>query len=198
MQAVTVGDYMETTTYGTLQVGDPSGGVKVTITAPSSGTMLPSTSASVKGTASISFTLAAGASSTPTFYVQSQGGGAGTVTLTISPGYANGTCAVTVYPSGFALQGRNFTTHLTDNPTTLTIVPAALDPMFLNIYQVQELVPNVTALLAPVTPTGTLMLTVQSGTPPVGMFSLNSVTFKGDDSPNFLTSSFVPESVRTA
>jgi hypothetical protein len=43
-----------------------------------------------------------------------------------------------------------------------------------------------------------LVLTVQSGTPPVGMFSLNSVTFKGDDNPNFLTSSFVPESVGTA
>jgi trimeric autotransporter adhesin len=197
--AVTVGNYMETTTSGTLQVGAPSGGVKVTITAPSSGTMLLSTSASVKGTTSISFTLAAGSSSTPTFYVQSQGGGAGTVNLTISaPGYANGTGVVTVYPSGFALQGSNFTTTLTNNPTTLTIVPAALDPMFLNIYQVQELVPNVTTLLAPVTPTGTLMLTVQSGTAPVGMFSLNSVTFQGDDNPNFLTSSFVPESVGTA
>ena len=203
VQAATVGNYMETTTHGTLQVGAPSGGVTVTITAPSGGTMLLSTSSSVKGTTSLSFPLAAGAASTPTFYVQSQGGGAGTVNLTISaPGYANGTGVVTVYPSGFALQGSNFTTTLTDNPTTLTIVPAALDPMYLNIYQVQELVPNVTALLAalttPVTPTGTLVLTVQSGTPPVGMFSVNNVTFKGDDNPNSLTSSFVPESVGTA
>ena len=194
---------METTTYGTLQVGAPSGGVTVMISAPSSGKILLSTSASVKGTTSLSFPLAAGSSSTPTFYVQSQGGGAGTVNLTISaPGYANGTGVVTVYPSGFALQGSNFTTTLTDNPTTLTIVPAALDPTFLNIYQVQELVPNVKALLAalttPVTPTGTLVLTVQSGTPPVGKFSLNSVTFQGDDNPNFLSSSFVPESVGTA
>jgi 6-phosphogluconolactonase (cycloisomerase 2 family) len=197
--AVTVGNYMETTTNGTLQVGAPSGGVTVTISAPSTAKILLSTSASVKGNTSISFTLAANSSSTPIFYVQSQGGGAGTVTLTISaPGYANGTGTVTVYPSGFALQGSNFTTTLTDNPTTLTIVPAALDPTFLNIYQVQELVPNVTTLLAPVTPTGTLVLTVQSGTAPVGMFSLNSVTFKGDDNPNFLTSSFVPESVGTA
>jgi hypothetical protein len=203
IQAATVGNYMETTTYGTLQVGAPSGGVTVTISAPSSGKILLSTSASVKGTTSLSFPLAAGSSSTPTFYVQSQGGGAGTVNLTISaPGYANGTGVVTVYPSGFALQGSNFTTTLTDNPTTLTIVPAALDPTFLNIYQVQELVPNVKALLAalttPVTPTGTLVLTVQSGTPPVGKFSLNSVTFQGDDNPNFLSSSFVPESVGTA
>jgi 6-phosphogluconolactonase (cycloisomerase 2 family) len=197
--AVTVGNYMETTTNGTLQVGAPSGGVTVTISAPSTAKTLLSTSASVKGNTSISFTLAAGSSSTPTFYVQSQGGGAGTVTLTISaPGYANGTGTVTVYPSGFALQGSNFTTTLTDNPTTLTIVPAALDPTFLNIYQVQELVPNVTTLLAPITPTGTLALTVQSGTAPVGMFSLNSVTFVGDDNPNFLTSSFVPESVGSA
>jgi len=203
VQAATVGNYMETTTYGTLQVAAPAGGVTVTITAPSRGTILLSTSASVKGNTSLSFTLAAGSSSTPIFYVQSQGGGAGTVNLTISaPGYANGTGTVTVYPSGFALQGSNFTTTLTDNPTTLTIVPAALDPMYLNIYQVQELVPNVATLLAalttPVTPTGTLVLTVQSGTSPVGMFSVNSVTFQGDDNPNFLTSSFVPESVGTA
>ncbi|HWO35841.1 MAG TPA: beta-propeller fold lactonase family protein [Candidatus Acidoferrum sp.] len=199
VQAVTVGNYMETTTYGNLQVPAPSGGATVTITAPSSGTMLLSTSASVKGSSSLSFTLAASSSGTPTFYVQSQGGGAGTVNLTISAsGYANGIGVVTVYPSGFALQGSNFTTHLTDNPTTLTIVPAALDPTFLNIYQVQELVPNVTALMAPVTPTGTLVLTVQSGTPPVGAFSLQSVTFHGDDNPNFLTSSFEPESVGTA
>jgi hypothetical protein len=49
-----------------------------------------------------------------------------------------------------------------------------------------------------VTPTGTLVLTVQSGTSPVGTFSLHSGTFHGDDNPNFLTSSFEPESVGTA
>jgi hypothetical protein len=81
---------------------------------------------------------------------------------------------------------------VTDNPTTLTIVPAALDPTYHNIYQVQELIPNL-----PIAATGTLQLTVQSGTT-VGSFSLKSVTFKGDDNPNYLTSSFIPKSVGTA
>ncbi len=47
------------------------------------------------------------------------------------------------------------------------------------------------------TPTGTLHLTVQSGTG-VGSFSLPSVTFQGDDNPNYLTSSFQPKSAGTA
>jgi len=200
VQAVTIGNYMQATTSGSLAVQAPTGGVTVTVSAPSG--ILLSTSASAVGKTSLPFTLSAGQSSTPTFYVQSQGGGAGTVNLTISaPGYTNGTGVVTVYPSGFALQGSNFTTTVGDNPTTLTIVPAALDPTYLNIYQVQELVPNVQTLLAalapPSTATGTLVFTYQSGTNPVGMFSLNSVTFIGDDNPNFLTSSFVPENAGT-
>jgi hypothetical protein len=72
---------------------------------------------------------------------------------------ATSIAAITVYPSGFALQGGNFTTHVSDNPTTLTIVPAALDPMFLNIYAVQELIPNLLLAAA-----GTLQLKVESGT----------------------------------
>jgi hypothetical protein len=195
LQAVTIGNYMQNTTYVSLAVAVPSGGKTVMVSAPTGSSILLSTSASAVGTSSLSFNLAEGQSSTPTFYVQSQGGGAGTVNLTISAqGYTTSTGAVTIYPSGFALQGSNFTTSLGSNPTTLTIVPAALDPTFLNIYQVQELVPNVQTLLAALgsTATGTLQLTTQSGTMPVGQFSLNSVTFMGDDNPNFLTSSFEP------
>jgi 6-phosphogluconolactonase (cycloisomerase 2 family) len=201
IQPVTIGNYMQATTYAYLAQPVPTGGRTVTITAPSS--LLLSTSDTVKGTSSLSFNLTAGQSSTPTFYVQSQGGGAGTVDLSIAlPSYAPGAGAVTVDPSGFALQGSNFTTTTGDDPTTLTIVPAALDPTYLNIYQVQELVPNVTTLLAalhtPSTPTGTLALKVESGTAPVGAFSIGSVTFKGADNPNFLTSSFEPKDAGTA
>jgi hypothetical protein len=190
LQPVVVGNNMQTTTYGYLEVGAPTART-VTITAPSS--ILLSTSPGTKGSSTLTFNLAAGQSSIPSFYVQSQGGGAKTVNLSVTAsGYANGTGTVTVYPSGFALQGSDFTTHVTDNPTTLTIVPAALDPTYHNIYQVQELIPNL-----PIAATGTLQLTVQSGTT-VGSFSLKSVTFKGDDNPNYLTSSFIPKSVGTA
>jgi len=190
LQPVVVGNYMQTTTNGYLQVGAPTGRT-VTITAPPS--ILLSTSPATKGSSTLTFNLAAGQSSIPSFYVQSQGGGAGTVNLSVmASGYANGTGTVTIYPSGFALQGSNFTTHVTDNPTTLTLVPAALDPTYHNTYQVQELIPNL-AIAA----TATLQLTVQSGTG-VGSFSLKSVTFKGNDNPNYLTSSFVPQSVGTA
>jgi 6-phosphogluconolactonase (cycloisomerase 2 family) len=193
MVPITIGNYLQATTYVYLGAAAPAAGAKVTITAPSS--ILLSSSAATKGTGSISFTLTDGESSTPSFYVQSQGGGAGSVNLTISaPLYATGTGVVTVYPSGLALQGSNFTTTLGDNPTTLTIVPAALDPQYLNIYAVQELIPNL-----PMPVTGTLHVTPEpAGSTPAGTLSVSSVTFKGDDNPNFLTSSFEPKAVGTA
>ncbi len=191
IQPLTIGNYLQATTYAYLGAAVPTGGTTVTITAPASA--LLSTAANLRGSATLSFPLTAGQSSTPSFYVQSQGAGAGTVTLNISaPLYASGTGTVTVDPSGFALQGSNFSTTTSDNPTTLTIVPAALDPKFLTIVAVQELIPN------PPVATATLHLTVQSGTAPVGTFSVNSVTFTGDDTPNFLTSSFTPVSVGSA
>jgi hypothetical protein len=49
----------------------------------------------------------------------------------------------------------------------------------------------------PLTLTAKLTLTVETGTT-VGTFSVNPVTFKGADNPNFLTSSFVPKAVGTA
>lgn len=192
IQPVTVGNFLQNTTFADLAQPAPTGGRKVTITSPSPKTIVLSLSNTTMGTASISFNLTAGQSSTPTFFVQSVAAGQGTVTLGITAsGYAAGTGTVTIFPSGFALQGSNFTTTIGDNPTTLTIVPAALDPMFLNVFQVQQLIPN------PPTPTATLTLTVETGTT-VGTFSVNPVTFKGADNPNFLTSSFVPKGVGTA
>jgi hypothetical protein len=104
----------------------------------------------------------------------------------VAPGYANGTGIMTLDPSGFALQASDFTTHLTDNPTTITVVPAALVPTFLNVYAVEQLRPNQPNTKA------TLTLTDQSGTSPVGKITLNPVTFQGDDNPNSQTTSFQP------
>jgi hypothetical protein len=206
VQAATVGNYLQASSSGGLGVAPPTPTV-VTISAPTTGpALLLSTSESSVGMNSISFTVPAGQTSIPTFYVQSQGGyveptGGGTVTINLSvsaPGYMTSTAPITLYPSGFALQGSNFTTTTGDNPTTLTIVPAALDPTYLQIYQVQELVPNITTLLRGLTPpstaTGTLVCTEQpSGTCASGTFTVPSVTFAGNDNPNFLTSSFVPK-----
>jgi hypothetical protein len=187
IQPVTVGKNLQTTTYATLAQGVPTGGRTITIQSPDTTKVLLSTSPATTGTSTLTFNLTAGQSSTPQFYVQAKAG-TGTVNLTISaPGYANGTGPVTLYPGGFALQGSNFTTHLTDNPTTLTVVPAALDPTFLNVYQVQLLNPNQANTQA------TLTLTDQSGTSPVGKITLNPVVFQGDDSPNSRTTSFQPE-----
>jgi 6-phosphogluconolactonase (cycloisomerase 2 family) len=186
IQPVTVGKNLQTTTFVTLGAAVPAGGRTITIQSPNSALAVLSSSPATTGTTTLTFTLAAGQSATPQFYVQAHSG-SGTVTLTASsPGYANGSGVITLYPGGFALQGSNFTTHLTDNPTTLTIVPAALDPTFLNVYQVQLLNPNQPNTAATVT------LTDQSGTSPVGKVTLNPVLFQGDDSPNLRTTSFQP------
>jgi hypothetical protein len=62
--------------------------------------------------------------------------------------------------------------------------------VFLNI-EVQRFIPN------PPTPTAMLILTVETDTT-LGTFSMNPVTFKRADNPNFLTCSFVPKGVGTA
>jgi large repetitive protein len=184
--AATIGKNLQTTTYGTLAQPAPTGGRTVTVTSSDTTKLLLSTSPATTGTGTLTFTVAAGQQSIPTFYVQALTG-SGTATVKISAaGYADGIGTMTLYPSGFALQASNFTTHLTDNPTTLTIVPAALDPMFHNLYQVQLLRPNQPNTKATVT------LTDQSGTSPVGSITLNPVVFQGNDNPNSQTTSFQP------
>jgi 6-phosphogluconolactonase (cycloisomerase 2 family)/HSP20 family molecular chaperone IbpA len=184
--ATTIGKNLQTTTYGYLAQPVPAGGRTVTVTSSDTTKFLLSATGTSTGTGTLTFNMAAGQQYTPTFYVQALAG-SGTATVNISAaGYANGTGTMTLYPSGFALQASDFTTHLSDNPTTLTVVPAALDPTFLNVYAVQQLRPNQPNTKA------TLALTDQSGTSPVGTITLNPVTFQGDDTPNSQTTSFQP------
>ncbi len=75
-----------------------------------------------------------------TFFLQ--GRSLGTTTLTVqAPGYNGATINVTVQPSGFAFTpgtGNIPTTTFSTN-TTVTVVPARLDPATLNVAQVQPL-----------------------------------------------------------
>ncbi len=184
--AATIGKNLQTTTYGTLAQPAPTGGRTVTVTSSDTTKLLLSATGTTTGTGTLTLSLAAGQQSIPAFYVQALAG-SGTATITMSAsGYANGTGTMTLYPSGFALQASDFTTHVSDNPTTLTVVPAALDPMFSNVYAVQQLRPNQPNTKA------TLTLTDQSGTSPVGKITVNPVTFQGDDNPNSQTTSFQP------
>jgi hypothetical protein len=184
--ATTIGKNLQTTTYGYLAQPAPTGGRTVTVSSSDTTKLLLSATGTTTGTGSLTFNIAAGQTVIPTFFVQALAG-SGTATVTMSaPGYANGTGTMTLDPSGFALQASDFTTHLTDNPTTLTVVPAALDPTFLNVVAVQQLRPNQPNTKA------TLTLTDQSGTSPVGKITLNPVTFQGDDNPNSQTTSFQP------
>jgi hypothetical protein len=193
--AVTVGKNLQSTTYGTLGVGAPSGGITVLLTSADSTKVLLSKSATTVGTASISYNLTSGQSQTPSFYVQAIGNPGTaqnpvTVAIMISaPGVANGSGNVTIVPSGFVFQTSNFTTHVTDTATTLTIVPSALDPTYLTSTAVQQIQPGLTNIPAMVT------LTDQSGTSPVGSITVNPVTFNGADSPNSRTTSFQPLNV---
>lgn len=91
------------TTYGSasLSASAPAP-ITVTITSSNPAVALPSTSATAVGTASITFPNVT--SSIPTFYVQGQGVGTSTLTLS-APGYTNSTGTATVIPAGFVIRG---------------------------------------------------------------------------------------------
>ncbi len=155
-----------------------------------------STSATVAGSASIVFNIAAGSSSVPTFFVQALGGstpdgsGSETVQYTASaPGYNSETSTITLNPSGFIINSPgSFSTTVGAANTTLTIVPARLDPFFLNYQATQQLRPGI----------GPVNVTVTSGNTAVGTITVSPVVFNGADSPNSMTTAFDPLAAGTS
>ena len=93
------------------------------------------------GTASITLPLTAGSTSVPAYYIEGQnysGSTAITATLTASAsGYADGTTALTLYPTGLTYwPGSNGTLNTTtfSSPSTLTIYLVLLTPGTLTAY----------------------------------------------------------------
>lgn len=186
---VTVGNNLMTTTYGQLLQGAPSDNYAVTISVADSTQLLLSATGTDLGTSSLTFNLSQGQTQTPQFWIYGMGA-PGTYNVNVSTSGGSGTGAITVDPSGFVFQNQNFTTALSAAPTTLYIVPAALDPQYLSLVAVQQLRPGMTNTQV------TVNLTDQpsqgSGPSKVGQITVNPVVFNGDDNPNQQITSFQP------
>jgi len=188
-----IGKDLEVCTYGSLPIPAPAGGLTVTIAVADPLLAKVSSDRGVAGSANVNVAVPAGSSATPTFCLQALAG-SGTVAYTAdAPDYDQATATVSMFPSGFIICrsvsgtscsgfGGSFSTRLTDADTTLKIAPARLDPVYLNLAEIQMVRPGVTS--------GSVA--VDSTNPSVGMTTLSPVTFSGGDVPNERTSSFHP------
>ncbi|MGA1981677.1 MAG: hypothetical protein ABSG84_04320 [Acidobacteriaceae bacterium] len=179
--STTVGEYMQGPIGVSLQA-TPVVPVNVTVSVTAgAGTVLLSTSPTAVGSNSVTFTSVT-TSSVGQVYVQGQGA-TGTATITavatltsnnsMSAGYSNGTGTITVNPSGFVInpsQG-NITATPQSNPTTITLMPAILNPGILTYYTSSTLDPNV-SFNVPIT----------SSNMNAGTLSSTSVAFAGGSS----------------
>ncbi|MGA2263579.1 MAG: hypothetical protein ABSH28_19355, partial [Acidobacteriota bacterium] len=199
----TIGRHMELGGYYVSLGVAPPVATTVTITSPDPTKLLLSSDGTTLGNSSISFNLNAGQTYTPQFFVQATGGPICTVTpctaanyaLSVTAaGYNPATAMITINPSGFALQGSDFATTTSSSSTTLTVVPAMLDPMYLNALQIQQLIPGSTGTQATITLSDPN--TAQPST--IGdIVPSPNVIFNGVDVPNYRTSSFQPVAVGT-
>lgn len=146
----------------------PASPVTVTVTSNSPSIATVSTTDTVAGSSSISFSNIS--TQAPAFYIQ--GLATGTATLTIhAPGYSDATVTVTVYASGFILSKANFSAT-PGSDTSVSIAPAVLLPGTMGVYDVQPLRPGVTVQI-PITSSDTTIGTVVS---PVSISGLSGST----------------------
>jgi len=126
VNALTVGNGLETTGSVTLGANVPSNALSPTLTLTSTDPthLLLSSSPTTVGSASLTLNLTPGSSAVPTFYVQGQGlaAGPGSVNVTLtakSAGYIDGNGTITVLPSGVEFANASFTTTTSSSPTGL-------------------------------------------------------------------------------
>jgi hypothetical protein len=152
------------------------------------------------GSCSLTRTVLQGQLSTPTFFIQAMPQSSNVLPLPVTVNlsasgstFGQNTALVNVYPSGFAFQQGNFTTTTLSSATTVTVVPAALDPLLSNVFQVQQLRFGSGAIPVLVTFDNPSIGSVQ---PPCATAGVNppcaTVIFNGDDNPNFKITSFQP------
>ena len=126
-----VGKDLQTTAGGTLGAPAPAGpDLLVTITSTEPGRLRVAAAPTDVGGTSIVLSVPAGTSNLPTFYLQAlDGSGSAELTATAT-GYATGTAAVPLAPSGFVslTPGGNFTTTTLAAPTSIAVYSAALSP----------------------------------------------------------------------
>jgi hypothetical protein len=188
---VTVGYQLQTVAGGQLSDPAPAGGLPVTITSLTPGTVQLSTSATTSGSSSIVVTVPANTTVLPAFYVQGLLVGAGQLQASASgynftSGNYNGSVAIT--PSGFVIAGpsgvagQSFSTTTISGDTSLTLTLMRLDPAN-NPAQIGQLMGGATANVA-----------ITSGTPGTGSIVNSPVAFSGGES-TVSTAYFAPLSV---
>jgi hypothetical protein len=181
MAGTTIGQDLQTSLSGSLGAPAPAGNVQVTIASQDPSKVLLATGPAAAGVTSLTFTVAAGSSGIPLFYVQALTG-TGTVQIrTTAPGYSAAVSTITLTPSGFAypLGTSDFTTTTFSGNRTLTVVSVRLDPVTLAAVTAQTLRPGLASdAIVPITSSDANVGTIvdAQGTP------ISGVTFKSGDS----------------
>jgi hypothetical protein len=178
---VVTGANMQVTTAASLPVAPPN---PVTVTVTSNGPAIAtiSTSGTVVGGTTLTFTNVTGAGQLPAIYVQGQN--VGSTTLTVSaPGYTNGTAKVDVNPSGFTFAGLyngGLSTTTSASPIALTVYPSILNPGTLTYITGALLNPGL----------GPVSVGITSSNTGVATITTSPLTFSGGSSS--LPTSFKP------
>jgi hypothetical protein len=179
LNPVTVGYQLQVVGAGQLSDPAPAGGLPVTITSLTPGTVLLSISPSTAGSNSIIVTVPANSTTLPSFYVQGLAMGTGQLQASaagynFNTGNYNGSVAIT--PSGFVIAGpsgtagQSFSTTTISGNTLLTLTLMRLDPSN-NPAQIGQLMGGATATVA-----------VTSGTSATGTIIDSPVVFSGGES----------------
>jgi hypothetical protein len=168
---VTVGKNLQTTTAGTLAAPAPAGNLNVTITSADPARALLSTSASVAGSASITVQVPAGSTGIPTFHVHALDGSGAVQLRATAPGYASGTGAATLQPSGFFIEDVDFTTTSSSPNTPVKVGVAMLTPGSLTIQNTLQGIRAGLSVNVPVTSSNTS----------VGTITISPLAFSGGE-----------------
>ncbi len=165
----TIGKDLQAANSGSLGSPAPQGGVQVTITSLDPSKVLLSSSPTSAGSASVSFNVAAGSSSIPTFYVQALVA-TGTANLrSTATGYATATNTITFQPSGFVFISGSLSTTTLSNDSSVRVDLGRLNAGTLTYVTSQALRGGLTA-----------QIDVLSGTASVGTIVNSPITFNSN------------------
>ncbi len=173
---ITTGANLQVSTYAYLSQTPPAA-VTLTLASSNPSVALISKAATTAGAATITYP---GLTNTSAFTYYVEGLATGSSTLTLSaPGYQSATVTVTVDPSGFVIYTPgNFSTTTFSAATSITLIPAILNPGVLTVLGYGSLNPGLT-----------VNVPVSSSTPSVGTVTA-PVTYNGGD--YLLSASFLP------
>ncbi len=162
--SITSGAGLEVSTYAYLSQ-TPVVPTTVTITSSNPAVAVVSNSATVAGAATSTVSAVVNTSAF-TYNIQGVSVGSTTITISASP-YASATVNVTVDPSGFVIYTPgNFSTTTFSAATSITLIPAILNPGTLTVLGYGNVSPLLSSVSVPVTSSNTAVGTI-TGSPVV-------------------------------